>query len=364
MSILDKKSLIIKKSFTKDSISSDWVRFPNEFFNDFLIEDDSFIDVPINALRVIFNIISIVSNEQFRPEDRPRQLSLFEDEFETDNNIFAQLTIKNDKISPSRSTNQIVKAFEFLVKYKMDWYVSENSKGDKIKTYGGLISHPSYSERGKTSFLISSFWLKKIFVISEYNYVLYNLVYNIKNNKQILFAIWLSRIPKEGTEIKLETINKKFRLNYKTTGDFCSKFLRNTRVILDKYSNISFNYSYKLNKILIIPYYVKKIDDESISLDSKLLISKSQRIRYYIVRHKLDVNIASLFISEYKNQPRSRVLIEEAYNNFIKFCRKNKVKATVYENKEFLEQIQKFIISSYDKTPTGKMFPNSYPRIL
>ena len=335
MSILDKKRIIIKKSFNKDSISSDWIRFPNEFFNDFLIEDDSFIDVPINALRVIFNIISIVGNEQFRPEDRPRQLSLFEEEFETDNNIFAQLTIKNDKISPSRSTHQIIQAFEFLVRYKMNWHVSENSKGEKIKTFGGLISHPSYSERGKTSFLISSFWLKKIIVISKYNNVLYNLVYNVKNNKHILFALWLYKLPKEGTELKLETLNKKFRLNYKNTGDFCSKFLRNARIILDKYSNISFNYSYKLNKILIIPYYVKKINDESISLDSKLSISKSQRIRYFMTRHKLDENIASHFISEYKNQPRSRLLIEEAYNNFIKFCRKIKLKQRFMKIKIF-----------------------------
>ena len=41
----------------------------------------------INALRVIFNIISIISNEQFRPQDRPKQLSLFDEEFETENNI-------------------------------------------------------------------------------------------------------------------------------------------------------------------------------------------------------------------------------------------------------------------------------------
>ena len=40
---------------------------------------------------VIFNIISIISSEQFRPEDRPKQLSLFDEEFETENNIFALL---------------------------------------------------------------------------------------------------------------------------------------------------------------------------------------------------------------------------------------------------------------------------------
>jgi hypothetical protein len=174
----------------------------------------------------------------------------------------------------------------------------------------------------------------------------------------------LYKLPKEGTEIKLETLNKKFKLNYKKAGDFCSKFLRNAKIVLDRYSDISFNYSYKLNKITIVPYLAKKVEDQTISENSKFLISKNQRIRYFVVRYKLEINIASLFISEYQNQPRSRVLIEEAYTNFIKFCKKNKIKATVYENKEFLEQIQKFLIASYEKTPTGKMFPNSFPRIL
>jgi hypothetical protein len=162
----------------------------------------------------------------------------------------------------------------------------------------------------------------------------------------------------------LETLNKKFKLNYKKAGDFCSKFLRNAKIVLDRYSDISFNYSYKLNKITIVPYLAKKVEDQTISESSKLLISKNQRITYFTIRHKLDLNTASLFISEYKNQPRNRVLIDEAYNDFIKFCRKNKIKATVYQNKEFLEQIQKFLITSYEKTRTGKMFSNSFPRIL
>ena len=54
-----------------------------------------------------------------------------------------------------------------------------NSKGKEIKTFGGLITAPTYDERGYTSFLISSYWLKKLIVIPEYNPTLYNLVYNI-----------------------------------------------------------------------------------------------------------------------------------------------------------------------------------------
>ena len=76
---------------------------------------------------------------------------------------------------------------------------SINSKGKEIKTFGGLITAPTYDERGYTSFLISSYWLKKLIVIPEYNPTLYNLVYNIRNNKHVIFAIWLAKIPYEGT---------------------------------------------------------------------------------------------------------------------------------------------------------------------
>jgi hypothetical protein len=112
-------------------------------------------------------------------------LSLFDEEFETDNNVFISMKIKNSKISPSGSTKQVVDAYEFLAKFKMGWYKSINMKGREIKTFGGLITSPSYDQRGYTSFLISSYWLKKLIVIPEYNYILYNLVYNIQNNKHI-----------------------------------------------------------------------------------------------------------------------------------------------------------------------------------
>jgi hypothetical protein len=210
---------IVRKNFENERVL-DRIRFGNNFVDDFLFEGQQMADIPINALRVIFNIINIISNEQFRPEDRPRQLSLFDEEFETDNNVFISMKIKNSKISPSGSTKQVVDAYEFLAKFKMGWYKSINMKGREIKTFGGLITSPSYDQRGYTSFLISSYWLKKLIVIPEYNYILYNLVYNIQNNKHILFAIWLSKVPESGITLNLSTLNKKFGLNYKTARDF------------------------------------------------------------------------------------------------------------------------------------------------
>ena len=161
MAFAEKDLRLVRRAFEdKTEKTLDRIRLGNQFVDDFVFEDHEAADIPINALRVIFNIISIISNEQFRPEDRPKQLSLFDKEFETENNIFASMKIRNNNISSSGSSKQVVDAYEFLAKFKMSWYKSVNSKGKEIKTFGGLISTPSYDHRGYTSFLINSYWLK------------------------------------------------------------------------------------------------------------------------------------------------------------------------------------------------------------
>jgi hypothetical protein len=120
MAIPEKDVKLIRKEFeSKNEKLIDRIRLGNHFVDDFIFENQEAADIPINALRVIFNIISMISGEQFRPEDRPKQLSLFDEEFETENNTFASLKIRNNKISPSGSTKQVVDAYEFLAKFKM-----------------------------------------------------------------------------------------------------------------------------------------------------------------------------------------------------------------------------------------------------
>lgn len=109
---------IIRKEFRNENLQ-ERIRLGNHFVDDFIFEYQMAADIPINALRVIFNIISIISSEQFRSEDRPKQLSLFDEEFETENNVFASMKIRNSKISPSGSTKQVIDAYEFLAKFKM-----------------------------------------------------------------------------------------------------------------------------------------------------------------------------------------------------------------------------------------------------
>lgn len=365
MGISDQDLKFVTKEFeNKEEKSIDKIRLGNHFVDDFLFENQEAADIPINALRVIFNIISIISNEQFRPEDRPKQLSLFDEEFETENNSFALIKIRNSKISPSGSTQQVVDAYEFLAKFKMGWYKSLNSKGKEIKTFGGLISTPSYDQRGFTSFLISSYWLKKLMIIPEYNYVLYNLVYNIRNNKHIIFAIWLSKIPETGTSLKLSTFNKKFGVNYKTTKDFCFKFLKPIKTNLNKYNTLSFDFRYERDSIFIVPRDAKTFLMDDLSSDSKEQLRISRRLNYFKNRYGLQENEIHHFSHQYKNVPQTRELIEKAFTAFIQSCRMKKMKSTQFQEFEFLDELQKHIKHHYRNTKMGELLPNAYPIIV
>ena len=365
MAIPNKNLRIIRKEFESSSERvPDKIRLGNNFVDDFIFENSEAADIPINALRVIFNIISVIGNNQFRPNDRPHQLSLFEEEFQTDNNIFASIKIRNSKISPSGSTKQVVAAYEFLTKFKMGWYKSENSKGKEIKTYGGLISLPSYDVRGYTTFLISSYWLKKLMVIPEYNYVLYNLVYNIRNNKHVIFAIWLSKIPEMGTSVKLSTFNKKFGLNYKTANDFCFKFLKPARLNLNKYNTLSFNFKCDRDLITIYPYNNSQEDSREVTKVSKVDLKISRRLNYFKERYGLQEDEMVQFFYHYRNISQTRDLIEKAFVEFVQTTRKLRKKSTDYQGRSFLHELQKIIKENYATTKMGELFPNGYPVII
>lgn len=361
----DKNFRLVRKTFEEKSERIlEKIRLGNSFVDDFIFEEQEAADIPINALRVIFNIISIISSEQFRPEDRPKQLSLFDEEFETENNIFASIKIRNSKISPSGSTKQVIDAYEFLAKYKMSWYKSVNSKGKEIKTFGGLISNPSYDQRGYTTFLISSYWLRKLIVIPEYNYVLFNLVYNIRNNKHIFFAIWLSKIPVSGTAVKLSTFNRRFGLNYKTPNDFCFKFLKPARISLNQFNTLSFHYKYRADLIYIIPYQTNSIPEQSLVTSNSEKSKVTRRLNYFRKRYCLEEEDIVQFTYQYRNIPQTREMIERCFNAFLKDCRLNRLKSTDVNGIDFLKKIQEYIILHYRNTKMGELLPNGYPLII
>ena len=64
MAIPEKDLRLIRKKFEdKSEKIPEKIRLGNFFVDDFIFDDYQAADIPINALRVIFNIISIISNE-------------------------------------------------------------------------------------------------------------------------------------------------------------------------------------------------------------------------------------------------------------------------------------------------------------
>ena len=345
-----KMKKIVKKEF-KNLTKTDVIRIGNE---------------SINALRTIFNIVADLRNEQFNPKLYPQKLSLFEEEFETEHDTFASMKIKNSLISPSGTSKQVIDTMEFLTKFKMGWYSSTNSKGKVIKTYGGLITAPSYDERGYTNFLISSYWLKKLIVIPEYTSTLYNLVYNIKNNKHILFAIWLAKIPCKGIVLKLDTFNEKFGVNYSSPKNFCKDFLKGIKANLDMYNTLSFNYNITKDNIHIRPYATKDIKKiEEVKKSEEILDRKKirERLRYYRRKHQLTEKEMESLKNHY-DISNNRNWIEEAYKIFMEENRKSGKKSTDFIGAEFLNVFQYYIKLVYGKSKTGEQFPNAYPKII
>ncbi|WP_314278307.1 hypothetical protein [Capnocytophaga sputigena] len=328
---------------------NDMLRFGNDFVSEFFLGEGA-VELSINALRIVFNIISQLRNEQFQQKTNPIQLSLFEEEFGKEDNLFAKMSIKNNLITTN--TDELKKAYKFLAQYKYDYYKFTTSEGEEVEALGGLIDRVLHNRtKGYTTFEISSYWLKRLLQIDNYNKTLYNLVYNVRSNKHILFSFWLSKIPMEGTQIKLDTLKKLFGVNYPkaSTKDVCARFLKPIRENLDKYSDKSFNYNYFGDLITIKPYKTQYVEAKATnSEETKEEIKKNYKLQYFKDRHQLnDEHLKK--IKYYEKDKISMEIIYKAYEFFVDECRKNKTKTTSYIGYDFLIELQKYIPIAYEK---------------
>lgn len=340
----------VVKTYKELPPTVDFIRFGNEFVDEFLSGKEA-TKLTINALKIVFNIVSQLRNEQFQKKSAPRQLTLFEDEFTSEHNLFAELSIKNSLITSN--SEELKKAYASLVKYKMDWYKFNTSDGSEVEAFGGLISNVYYREKGYTSFLISSYWVKRVIQIDNYNKTLYKLVYNVRSNKHILFYFWLSKLPMDGTQVKVSTINNYFDVNYTNARDMCRDFLKPIRENLNKYSHKSFNYNYLGEIITIKPYLTREIEAEATNDKvTKEDIKKDYKMRYLKDRHQLteeELNKIKSIIEADKRE-KTLVLFSEAYEDFVADCRKNKERATDYIGNKFLIKYQEYIDKKYSST--------------
>jgi hypothetical protein len=326
---------------------ADFIRFGNDFVDEFLSGKEA-TKLSINALKIVFNIISQLRNEQFQQRNNPRQLTLFEQDFASSEfSTFSEMRIKNSLIT--RDSELLKKAYEFLESYKKGRYKFTTSDGKNVEAYGGLITQLFYLESGYTSFLISSYWMKRLLQIDNYNKTLYKLVYNIRSSKHILFYFWLSKIPMEGTTVKLSTLNEYFDVEYKNAKDMCSKFLKSIRENLNRYSHKSFNYNYLGELITIKPYLTQYVEAGATESEkTKEEIKSDYKLRYFKDRHQLDdkqlQNIKNIF-----EQDKSKInILVKAYELFVEECRKKKIKTTDYIGWEFLKEYQKYVDTAYE----------------
>ena len=325
---------------------TDFIRFGNDFVDEFLSGKEA-TKLSINALKIIFNIISQLRNEQFQHKNQPRQLSLFEEEFASEDNLFAKISIKKSLITSN--TEELKKAYRSLALYKFDHYKFITSDGDEVEALGGLIRNVYHNKtKGYSTFEISSYWMKRILQIDAYNKTLYNLVYNIRSNKHVLFSFWLSRLPMEGTSVKFSTLNDYFDVNYSTARDLCKDFLKAVRSSLDKYSPKSFNYNYLGDLITIKPYFTQYVEAEATKTnEAKEEIKSNYKLRYYKDRHQLSDEELTLIKFIYERDKSNIETLTDAYELFIEECRKKKKKATEYIGREFLKEFQIYVDKAY-----------------
>lgn len=357
----------------KQKKQSTFIKIGNNFMKEFLFdENENAVDIHITSLRIIFLIYNAFSSSNdanlflFQPSKEPRQLKLFEDEFETENNQYIRLTLRNKDIIADQNISHLKNAFKFLVQYKQDWYESVNSNGKTLGTFGGLVLMPTYEEKGHTSFLISSYWLKKILTIDTYELFLLKTAFDISSAKDILFLLWLARVNKEkGTTISLDLLNQRFKINYKSTKDITDLFLRPLRKKLDQYSFLSFNHSRKGNNIVIMPYTNSslKLDNE----EANLKVENIYKLHYLKKRHGLSGDFFEKFKIVYNQKNvNNKKEISLAYDSLKKECRTNKDKKSVtfYQGKDFINKLQECIISNYSKKDGYKDLPNGYVKII
>jgi hypothetical protein len=324
--------------------------------------DNDALTMPIDAFRIIFKAISDLRNKQFLEEET--QLSLdFEKTFKNENNNYARFTFSVKDIIKDQRHERVESALTYLEGYKKNWYEGVNSKGEKVKTLISFISNPEYTEKGKITFLINHYWLKKMLHIKPYNTITYSVLDRFSNKKHILFYLWLLQIdPTTGTKISISTLNKRYGLNYTSKSEIIRSFLMPVKKKLDIYGNVSFNVDKKPDDDNIYIAVYDNLPKSGISKPIYDKFHKKQKKSYIINRHKLT--------GEYKERIEKAVkydntfIVIEAYHNVMKYYRyKRKMKIEEIDLKELFDLWQKEIIKEYKETKRGKNYPDLYPVI-
>lgn len=367
--------IIVKREYLNSKNKSDIVNVPNNLRKNLLSinkNDDylKLLEAPIISMRIIFKILNDISYDQFRYKDgivkndkNLKQFSLFEEEFKTVNNTFARFEFNITEIDKNRDYEAVKKALEFLEEYKKDWHTSINSKGKKIKSYGGFLSNATLSD-SKIAFTISSYWLENLVNMNTgYNESLMQLPWKTKNIKHFLFYLLLLNIV-EFCVFNYEEMNKSYGLNYKSASNLAIGFLKPAKILFDAISSKSFNYTVKGNNITIIIYH-QNIKNKELKPKTITKLQIREKLHYFKKRHKLSddnlnkiKNVINLEITAFN-------IFSNAYKLMVKdYSIKKKVMTDVLDN-DFMLSFQAYIKIQYSEhSPFAKALPNGYPNII
>lgn len=376
---MEEKDNKVKETFSSGS-KADKVKISNEFYRDLFFHDvnGNLVvkeSMPIEANRIIINILNVLRNRQFQygVNDESIQLDLFKRTYLEEEESYAKIVMKTSDISQSRNLESTKRGLQFLVNFKQEWHTVKfiNSKGDieKKQFYGGLIIDPTIY-KGQVSFFINPFWFKKIIALANYNYVLYSLVYSVKSHKQFLFALWLNTLRENGTKVSLEHMNRTWGVNYKDLRALKKNFLDPIKKILDKTSSFSFNSSVSGNYIGITRYELKSIGEaatEAKNIKSQDDQFKLYKLAYIKKRHKLTKEEYNQIEKVFEMDFSAKFLFSTAYKNVVKTYnlarRKDGTQPLITDIpfSKLLDEIQQEVISIYKATKHADVAPNGYP---
>lgn len=366
----------VVKNFDASKDKPEYVNLSNLLYNDIFKDSPDLLNVPIEAIRVIFILIHQSKSVSFNQPRAPYTPSLFEEEFLTKDNSFASFDIPTGLISPSRDTKRIEKALLLLMQNTIRTVVSKNSKNEEVKSLISFIEKPKFT-RGRVYLEVSSYWLEKMANIEHYNPIIFDLAYNIPNTQQIFFAIWLRSIPmyheavfkketyKSWTQINIDTLQKKFGLEGKDRDYISEKFLKPIQAKLFEFNDRSFAFQYDKGS-----YYITALDVKANKIIENLKPENAYKtkvkyaISYLQRRHKVDKDSLDHIETIYANSILDKELMETAYSNLKKVVKREQLKMTDLTGLKFLAKWQEEIITSYKQTANYKNFPKGYPKVI
>lgn len=346
----------------------DFIHVPFDFRNEMLSasENQSLVNAPISAMRIIFKIVNDVSYDQFLVDDdkntNQTKLKLFENDFMSDHSSCARFTFDTKDIDKHNDYVAIQTGLDFLLNYKRGWYKTRSEiTGKYIKTNSAFIEKASITE-GKITFIMTHYFMKKLVAMKHYNPSLFKIGWIFDDTKKLLIFFWICTLGKNGQSVNWDKFQKTYNYNYKSAYEFCRNVLKKLKDKLDEYSNVSFNYKIvdKTN-IYFIKYETKKT---KIEVDKKT-ISKmeiTQKLAYWKKRHNLDADSIKLFRHYIKLDSSAFKIFVEAYALLVKESR-GKLKMSSLQSYEFLKIYQEYIIKYYNESSFNLFVKNGYPII-